>query len=288
MRLNLNVACRHYKGCLFACRTCKPNGYACRFASPFIEDFSRRSRVCGYGHGFACFCRGYVFRAVHNNYIILSNSQVSCLKGYVICRHIELDFLFGQVHIRGVKSRNFPLVKIHIGCRLVCFYGDFRLIRCLAQGCRSVCDGYAVRFVFKRCRNGYACGRHYKGCFFACRTCKLNRNPCRFASPFNKLFAGRNGCVYSNRFAIYCFFLVCRTAVYGNSILYIFIICSCRYSICRHIKGNAFLGGIKSAYSINRPTRKFLSCCRLVCGDSYACALIKHTFACSAVYGKIV
>lgn len=79
MRLNLNVACRHFKGCRRTCRTCKLNGYACRFASPFVKDFSCRCRICGYSNSFTGFCRGFVFRAVHNNYFILCNRQIGCL-----------------------------------------------------------------------------------------------------------------------------------------------------------------------------------------------------------------
>ena len=105
--------------------------------------------------------------------------------------------------------------------------------------------------------------------------------------PTNELFAFFIFCRYGYFIALFIRSAT-RSAVYGNSVLDIFVICGCGYSICRHIKGKACFSCIKTAYSLNRPTRKFLSDCRLVCGDSHACALNKHTFACSAYYGKIV
>lgn len=98
--------------------------------TPFVKDFAFLCRICVYSHGFAGFCRRFIFRAVHNVYFILYNRQVSCLKGYVSGRHIESNFRFGQVHTRGVKSRNFPLVKILIVIGSICRYGNFRLLGC--------------------------------------------------------------------------------------------------------------------------------------------------------------
>ena len=215
MRLNLNVACRHYKGCLFACRTCKLNRNPCRFASPFVKDFSRRSRVCGYGHGFACFCRWYVFRAVHNNYIILSNSQVSCLKGYAICRHIELDFRFGQVHTRRVKSRNFPLVEFHIGIRLVCFDFYFRLIGCHIMSCRSVCDGYAIFSVLENGAQANVAVRHFKRYRFF----RYVRNGNAPIYPFFQRLARRLVDRYSDGIACSMFCNDCTGAVFHGNLV---------------------------------------------------------------------
>ena len=260
MRLDFNVACRHYKGCRRTRCAFKLNGYARRFASPFVKEFSLYG-FCGYGHGFAGFCRRFVYGAVHHFYFKLFNSLIGCLKGHVACRHIELDFRFAEVHTRGIKPLDFPLIEVHIGCRSVCRHGDFRLIGCHFEICRCVFDGDSVNNVFVRCFHCHAICRHLESNRRFCQifVCQGNsRN-----NPLLELFSHCRG--------------VCR---HGHLLL-IFCSCRARRSVChRYVVINSLKQSGQHNVVFGHIERDFLLCkLRRVEHNAYKRPAVK-LFAC--------